>query len=234
MFRKMIVSVAVVLWVLGQQASAGTLMLSVPASGDAVYHWNTKYPGESYYSTGGSTMGATLQFNSPYGNDFWVAIWEIPIASLASHKLSSATLQVDCLGCGTWYYYGSVRIGWLDTGSMALSGDIVADGMGPVASAVPGHFTIYDTYTVPCTPGVISLDVLSYIQQDIAAGRSWSSFVMSASRDTSGDLYTAESGRGPVLLASGDSIVVPTPGPASMVLVGLAGVVALCRRRRAS
>ncbi len=145
---------------------------------------------------------------------------------MAGKDVRSATLVVNTLGFSTWYFYGSATIGWLDTGSRVTTGDVVADDLGPVASgSLPGGFWIYDSNNGDTPAGPMSFDVLSCVQADLAAGRAYSTFVVSASRDTSGSIYAAESGLGPYIVAS-----VPEPGTMSVLGAGLLGL--LLRRRR--
>lgn len=197
--------------------------LRTTASGDVVYAWNSKY-GPYGYTTGADTMGVGLSMGGAYGNDYTVAILEIPLADLQGNSVSSAILEVESLGFGTSYDYGSAAIGWLDTGASVLTGDAVADGMGPKSTGRPVGLSIYNSDNGD-TPGVKQFDVLSYILQDISAGHSYCTFVLSGSRDTYGSIYTAESGKGPRIVAA------PVPEPASMMLLG-AGVSALLLRRK--
>ena len=209
---------------MGAVASAAVSTLYTPPAGDATYSWNTKY-GPSGYGVGDQTMDVNLYFGAPYGNDYRVSIFEIPISTLAGLTPTAATLKVNSLGFGTNYYYGSANIGWLDVGSLALTGDVVADDLGPASTSVPGGYTIYDTYTVAGTAGVVSFDVLSCVQADLAAGRGYCTFVMSGSRDTWGSIYTAESGLGP-------RIEVVVPEPATLAMLALGGLALMRGRRR--
>ena len=188
-----------------------------------MWAWNSKY-GPYGYTTGTTEMGVGLYIGAPYGNDYTISIFEVPIAELTGKPVTGATLVVDSLGFGTQYWYGSASIGWLDTGNEVLTGDVVADNLGPASQGRPGGFEIYNS-DYPDTPGLKYFDVLTYVQADLAAGRTFSTFVMSGSRDTYGAIYTAESGRGPRILAT-----VPEPGTVSMLSFGMAGL--LLRRRR--
>lgn len=204
-----------------------TVTLYTPFAGDATYSWNTKY-GPYGYTAGGTEMGVSLYMGAPYGNDYTVSIFMIPIATLADKTVLSATLQVDALGFDTGYYYGSAKIGWVDTGSKVLTGDVVADQLGAGIS-LSSNFTIWDS-GVPYTPGLKTFDVLSLVQTDLAAGRSYTTFVMHGSRDTWGSIYTAESGRGPLINAEVLGETVPEPATIISLVAGAAGL--LLRRRR--
>jgi hypothetical protein len=203
----------------------GTIELYTPAAGDASYSWNSKNLSPAGYGTGDDQIGIYLSFGGgQYGNDHTVSIFEIPIGQLAGKPLTSAMLVVNAMKFGTNYDYGSAMIGWLDTGTATLTGDILADNLGPAATSRPGGFTIWGSGAA-YEPGLKYFDVKSCVQADLAAGRSYSTFVMSGSRDTYGSIYTAESGFGPYIQAT-------VPEPASMLALGagLAGM--LLRRRR--
>ncbi|MHB1459857.1 MAG: PEP-CTERM sorting domain-containing protein [Armatimonadota bacterium] len=213
----------VVMMLLVSLAAQAVVTLKATAPGDAQYAWNSKY-GPYGYVTGTDSIGVNLQNNTPYGIDYTVSIFMIPLADLDGYDVSSALLEVESLGFGTGYNYGSAKIGWLNTGSTVLTGDVEADALGPASSGMPGNFVIYDS-DYGDTPGVKSFDATSLVQQDIAAGHAYSTFVMSSSRDTVGSIYTAESGKGPRIIAT------PVPEPVSIVLIG-AGLASLLLRRR--
>ncbi|MHB0912688.1 MAG: PEP-CTERM sorting domain-containing protein [Armatimonadota bacterium] len=223
--KLMVVCMLTALLTISVSAQA-SIMLNTPTAGDATYAWNSKY-GPYGYGVGETTMGVGLYMGAPYGNDYTVSIFEIPLAPLAGKDLASATLLVDSLGFGTGYWYGSASIGWLDTGTAVLTGDVVADGLGPASTGRPGGFTIYNS-DYPDTPGLKSFDVLSCVQADLAASRAYSTFVMSGSRDTYGSIYTAESGFGPRISTE----VVPEPATMTMLGMGLAGMLLRYRRKR--
>jgi hypothetical protein len=127
-----------------------------------------------------------------------------------------------------------VAISWLDTGVRTLSGDVVADGLGSIVSGGSGGWGVWSSDT-PEGAMLKQFDVTSAVQADLAAGRSFSTFVLNGSRDTYGSIYAAESGLtlGPRLLAD---TTAPVPEPSSwlMLLSGMAlGGTALQRRRAA-
>ncbi|MHB0946348.1 MAG: hypothetical protein ACYC3B_04195 [Sedimentisphaerales bacterium] len=221
MNKKTFLAVAV-LFLLAGSISFGSLILYTPTAGDAQFYWNSKY-GLDAYTTGGTEIGIYLYMGAPYGNDHTISIFEIPIAALAGKTVEGATLEVNALGFGTGYYYGSASIGWLNTGSMTLTGDVVADGLGAPAKSVPGGFPIYNS-DYAYTSGLKQFDVLSCVLADLAAGRTYSTFVMSGSRETYGSIYTAESGSGP-------RIVAVVPEPATVCILSL-GALSLIRRKK--
>lgn len=207
-------------------ANAAEVVLTTPDEGGAHYAWNTKY-GDSGYSPATDSMGSGLYFGAPYGNDYTVAIFEIPIFQLSGATLTSANLVVNSLGFDTGYYYGSAKLGWLDTGATVLTGNVVADGLGPAAKSLPGHFGIYDSSTGGA-PGIHTFDVLSYIQADLAAGRAYSTYVISSSRDTYGSISGPASENAPKIVAT----TVPEPGGLSALAAGFIPVLFRLRRRK--
>ncbi|MEN6371599.1 MAG: PEP-CTERM sorting domain-containing protein [Armatimonadota bacterium] len=227
MKTRLIICIVVALLAISVAAQAA-ITLYTPAAGDATYSWNSKYS-ETSYGVGENAMGIGLNNGGFYGNDYTVSIFEIPIIELTGKTLTSATLMVDSLGFSTGYYYGSASIGWLDTGTSTLTGDVGADKLGPASTSRPGGFTIYDSGSAD-TPGLKSFDVLTCVQTDLTAGRTFSTFVMSGSRDTYGSIRTAESGSGPRIVANVAGNNVPEPTTITVLGAGLASL--LFRRRR--
>lgn len=230
-FGKLLRALGVVCATWASAYGQNVVTLSATAAGDATYAWNSKY-GPYGYGTGANTIGVGLYFGAPYGNDYTIAIFMVPLAGLAGRELISATVNVDSTGFGTGYYYGSAAMGWVNTGSMTLTGDVAADGLGPVAAAPAASWTFFTTDAAPGDPldgsaGRKSFTVTSYLQADIDAGRSFSTFVLSGSRDTYGSIYTAESGMGAYVSAT----VVPEPSTYA-VLAGALALAATWWRRR--
>lgn len=188
------------LWGFALPARAGSVSLWASGAGDGTQHYSTKY-GVDPYVTGDSTMWASLQMNAPYGNDHFNIFIEIPITALRGHTLMQATLQLDSLGAGTGYYYGSAYIRHLDPGASLPTGNIVDDN--PLAWGYDTSWTFFNTDGGPDgSPGIKGFDVTSAIQADLAAGRDFSSFLLEASRDTSVTIYASETpGQGPQIYA---------------------------------
>jgi hypothetical protein len=213
-------------------ASAQSVVtLSTTAAGDATYAWNSKY-GPSGYGAGENTIGVGLQMNAPYGNDYTIAIFMVPLANLAGRPLLSATLHVNSTGFGTSYFYGSANMGWVNPGAATLTGDVVTDGLGPVAASPAAGWTFFTTDAggsdpLAGTAGPREFTVTSYIQADLDAGRAFSIFTLNGSRDTYGGIYAAESGQGAYVSAT----VVPEPSTYAALAGALALGVAVWRRR---
>lgn len=209
----------------GQLGLAATVTIPTTPNGDAGFYWNSKY-GLDAYTTGQTAMGVGLYMGAPYGNDYTIGIMMFDLSALAGKMIDKVELSVFSNGFGTGYYYGSAAIGWLNTGSMTLTGNVVADGLGAPAKSRPGGWTFFNT-DVPGSEaaGWIIHDFTAQIQSDITAGRPYSVFVLTGSRDTSGSLQTAESGQGPLLIAT-------VPEPCTPLLLTLIGGVAGFRRKR--
>jgi hypothetical protein len=210
-------------------AKGDLITLYTPTAGDATYAWNSKY-GPTGYSVGDMGIGIYLSMGGTWGNDHTVAIFEVPIAPLAGQTLLSATLNVNSTGFGTGYYYGSAQLGWLDVGSLTLTGDVVADNLGGPSGSLPNNWEIYNSDLGNGAAGVKSFDVASYVQADLAAGRSYCTFVLSGSRETSGTILSAENGiTGPRI----EAVTVPEPASIVMLLLGGLLITAFRNMRKA-
>jgi hypothetical protein len=214
-------------------AAGNTATLPAPLSGDAGYAWNSKY-GPYGYSVGGTELGVGLGMNGRWGNDYTVGIIEIPIALLHGGDLLGAQLTVNTVGnFGTGYNYGSVAVAWIDTGSMPLTGDVVADDLGALRGSMggAGGWKIWDS-AVPEGPMLKQFDVAIAVQADLTAGRAFSTFVLNGSRDTWGTIYAAESGPllGPRMVAQ-TTAPVPEPGAWLMMIGGLGILGGVARSR---
>jgi hypothetical protein len=189
---------------------AGSSYLWASGPGDGTVHYNTKY-GVDPYVTDGLTLWANLQMNSPYGNDHWNIYLEIPIASLRGHGqiLTRATLQLDSLGAGTGYWYGSAYVRHMDPGTSLPTGNIVDDN--PLAWGYDTSWTFYNSDGGPDgSVGIKSFDVTAAAQADLTAGRNYSVFLLEASRDTGVTIYASETAeQGPRIYAN---TMVPIPG----------------------
>jgi hypothetical protein len=188
-------------------ALAGGGFLRASGSNDGMQHYNSKY-GADAYVTGESTVWASLQMNAPYGNDYWYIFFEIPIAPLQGQTLTSATLQLDSLGAGTGYYYGSAYIRHLDPVDYLPTGNITVDDPRPWG--YDNSWTFFNTDGGPDgSPGTKSFDVTAAVQADLTAGRSYSTFKLEASRDTTATIYASESGQGPRVYAQTQGGTIP-------------------------
>jgi hypothetical protein len=123
----------------------------------------------------------------------------------------------------------------MSTGNMVLTGDVVADGLGALGNSMggAGGWGLWSSYT-PEGAMLKQFDVTSAVQADLSAGRSYSTFVLNGSRDTTGSIYAAESGLalGPRLVAQ-TTAPVPEPQAWLMVVAGL-GVLGAIGRRSAA
>jgi len=211
-------------------AAGNSITLLATASGDVSYGWNSKY-GPAGYTQGGTELGVGLYMGAPYGNDYTVGIIELPIGILAGGDLLGAALQVQTVGFGTGYYYGSAGLTWLNPGASVVTGDPVIDGLGALVGGSSSQWKLWDSGSMSGAPAVMTFDVTTSVQADLEAGRTFSTFVLSGSRDTYGGIYAAESGKGARLTAI---TTAPVPEPATWLslLVGLGVLGAVAVRRR--
>jgi hypothetical protein len=231
--RTIVALAATVALHLPSQAGGGhSITLWAAPEGDATYSWNSKY-GPWGYSEGETALGVSLQMNAPYGNDYVQGIIEIPIAPLKGGELLGAELRVNTTGFGTSYWYGSAGLVWLDVGARQVTGHVKNDGLGAIVGAPAVNWALWSSGSDSGEPALKAFDVTDAVKADLAAGRSFSTFVMSGSRDTWGGIYAAESGIGPRVVAQ-TTAPVPEPGTWMSLGAGLAvlGGVAARRRRR--
>lgn len=218
---------ALLLGATAQTARADLVVSYVLPQGDADYAWNSKY-GPWGYSQGGTNLNVGLSMGGQYGNDYTMGVLEIDISRLRGGTLFQSALWVYSNGFGTNYWYGSAGMRWLDTGARSLTGDPVADQLGPILGSPASEYELWSSDNGQGS-GWFSFDVTAHVQADLTAGRNFSTFVLNGSRDTFGGIRAAEYGGGyGARLESLSSV----PEPAGAGLVGLMGVVLAQRRRR--
>jgi hypothetical protein len=215
--KRMVLLSLVAHTMVGAAVQAETVLRYASPAGDANYAWNSKY-GPYGYTAGADTLGVGLQMGGQYGNDYLVGLIEIPLHGLAGRVVDKAELWVYALEFDTYFWYGSAGLGWLDTGNRTLTGDVVADDLGNPPPGI-GGYAIWSTDMPGWTPGWKSVGMTAQVQADLAEARSFSSFVLYGSRDTTGGIYAAESGFGPYLQLELQPI--PEPQTWAMLLAGL-------------
>jgi hypothetical protein len=196
--------------------SAGSLTVWASGAGDGTASWGEgRYCASPVsYSTGEATLVANLQYCDP---GWWrnPAYIEIPLSELAGTTITSATLELESLGFGTGYWYGSAYVRHLNGSG---TGDIAADGVAGWGD--DATWTMFNTSGESGEPGLKSFDVTDVVRADLLAGRTFSAFKLDASRDTWGTIYASETqGHGPRIVALGDfvSAAEPPPAPATTV-----------------
>jgi hypothetical protein len=215
----------------GQTAWADLVVSYVLPQGDVNYAWNSKY-GPWGYTQGGASLDVGLSMGGQYGNDYTMGILEIDISRLRGGTLFQSALWVYSNGFGTGYWYGSAGMRWLDTGTRTLTGDPVADQLGPILGTPALEYELWSSDRGQ-SAGWFSFDVTTHIQADLTAGRNFSTFVLNGSRDTFGGIRAAEYGGGfGARLESLSSV--PEPGGAGVLfLASLALVRVRSGHRRA-
>jgi hypothetical protein len=218
--------VAVAVLGLAVQAQAGSVYLWASGAADGI-RWDDSYNWLDHsYVSGNAQLETQRQYWSPGWGAENIYI-EIPIALLAGQTVTIATLQLESLGFGTGYYYGSAAVSHLNSGGNLPTGNIANDN--PHTWGGDGSWIIFDSYADPPNggAGIKSFDVTAEVLADLTAGRAYSTFMLDASRDTVGTLYASETtGQGPRIYATGD-FAVPIPGAVWLLgsgLLGLAGV----------
>ncbi len=221
---------AIVFAIVAGRVQAATFDLYATPDGDAEYSWNSKY-GPYGYTTGSTELGVGLYMGAPYGNDYTVGIIEIPISELQGGILFSADLHVYSNGFSTGYYYGSAGLSWIAP-TMPVTGNPVTDGVGSMLGGVSIEYPLWDS-GVGQGAGWFSFDVTAHVQQDLDAGRDFSTFILGGSRDTYGTICAAEAAGafGPMIQATGN---VPEPLVCHLLAAGFAlfGLRVLRRNRR--
>jgi len=211
-----------------QTAFADLVISYVLPQGDVDYAWNSKY-GPWGYTQGGAGLNVGLSMGGTYGNDYTMGILEIDISRLRGGTLFQSALWVYSNGFGTGYWYGSAGMRWLNTGTRSLTGDPVADQLGPILGTPALEYELWSSDRGQGA-GWFSFDVTAHVQADLTAGRNFSTFVLNGSRDTFGSIRSAEYGGGyGARLESLSSV--PEPAGAGMsCLIGVA--LAQIRRRK--
>lgn len=217
-------SQAVTLWAAGD--NDGNIHHSSYGSSWWYGGWNTGNPTLSVYSA--FYPGSPSSWERDY------AFVEIPIASLHTGTVTSATLQLYSLGFGLGdYWYGSTNVYHQNPGAYSPTGNVAVDN--PNYWGSDWGWNLFNT-DIPGSgaPGWKAFNVTDAVAADLAAGRNFSTFLIQASREVYGGLYASEqTGFGPNMNVQGVNLV-PIPGSVLLLGTGLLSLAVVGWRKKRS
>jgi hypothetical protein len=191
-------------------SSASAVNIYVSPAGDGERN-------NGYVESGGSSIMLRYYYYGGGSQDYRRGIMEIPISSLRSTNLTGATITLN-------YYVAQST----NAGTHLSGGRFEGDGAVTSADYTRSGSMDFLAAYMTMTPGWNSVNVASYVRNQLTSGYSWANFYFEPADDSTAVIGSAEGGKAAYLN------VIPVPEPSSLLALGggLISLAGLIRRKK--